>query len=94
MLHKKLNILNVKCGGCENQIKTKIGNIDGVEEITIDLENSTAKLTYNNEETLNVVVDTLSSMGYPISEEDNNMIKKAKSYVSCMVGRMSNEEEK
>lgn len=93
MLHKELNVLNIKCGGCVNQITTKIGKIEGVEEITIDLENSTANLSYDSEETLSLVVDSLSRMGYPISEDDNGVVKKAKSYVSCMIGRMSNEEE-
>jgi copper chaperone CopZ len=91
MLHTEFNIINVKCSGCENQINSKIKSIDGVEDIKIDVENSRAALTYNNEAVLNEVEETLSKMGYPISEEDNSVFKKAKSYLSCMIGRISEE---
>lgn len=93
MLTKEFKLFNLKCSGCENQIKTKVNNIKGVASIKIDIGTSLAIMEYDTEATFNKVKGTLSEMGYPINEEDNSTFKKAKSYVSCMIGRITKEEE-
>lgn len=85
-----LTIQNLKCGGCANTIITKLSNINGIDNVKVDNNNDTVTLNYTNESILNKSIDLLSQLGYPIAGEQNPLIKKAKSYVSCAVGRINN----
>jgi len=86
-----LEILNLKCGGCANSIKKGILTIDGVDEVSVDLE--TSKVSVNSEEEMIIkkVKENLSSMGYPEVGDANTVLHKAKSFVSCATGRMTSE---
>lgn len=90
MLTKEFEILNVKCSGCENQIKTKVTGMPGV--LSISIGSSLAVLEYDKEDTFKGVIELLAQMGYPINNEGNSVFKKAKSYVSCMIGRATKED--
>lgn len=86
-----LEILNLKCGGCANSIKKGILTIEGVSEVTVDLD--TSKVSINSED-INViekVKEKLSSMGYPEVGDANTILHKAKSFVSCATGKMTAE---
>ena len=86
-----LEILNLKCGGCANSIKKGILTIEGVDEVSVDLE--TSKVSVNSEEEMIIkkVKENLSSMGYPEVGDANTVLHKAKSFVSCATGRMTSE---
>ncbi|MFB9271192.1 MULTISPECIES: heavy-metal-associated domain-containing protein [Flavobacteriaceae] len=88
-----LEILNLKCGGCANSIKKGMLAIEGVTEVSVDLE--TSKVTINSEDVtvLINVKSKLASMGYPEVGDANTIIHKAKSFVSCATGRMTSETE-
>ena len=88
-----LEILNLKCGGCANSIKKGISTIEGVTEVSVDLETSKVTINSNNEFIVTKVKDKLSSMGYPEVGDANTVLHKAKSFVSCATGRMSSEAE-
>jgi hypothetical protein len=38
---------------------------------------------------MNQATDLLSKLGYPVEGEQNPLLRKAKSYVSCAVGRIN-----
>ncbi|MEO6303476.1 MAG: heavy metal-associated domain-containing protein [Bacteroidia bacterium] len=38
MKTEKILIANLKCGGCENTIKSKLSKIEGVESVTVNQE--------------------------------------------------------
>ena len=88
-----LEILNLKCGGCANTIKKGVLAIDGVTEVSINLE--TSKVTVNStvDSVLKNVKSKLAAMGYPEVGDANTIIHKAKSFVSCATGRMTSENE-
>ena len=88
-----LEILNLKCGGCANSIKKGILTIEGVNEVSVDLETSKVTINSNNEFIVTKVKDKLSSMGYPEVGDANTVLHKAKSFVSCATGRMTSEAE-
>lgn len=44
---------------------------------------------HHDEQQVETVISTLSSLGYPIKGETNPLTKKAKSFVSCAVGKMT-----
>ena len=83
-------IQNLKCGGCEAKITNSISSIEGVSKVTVDNDTDTVQFEAENEEIVSKVEATLSKLGYPKVDDPNNIIQKAKSYVSCMIGRVEN----
>ena len=86
-----LEILNLKCGGCANSIKKGILTIEGVDEVSVDLETSKVSVNSEEEMIIKMVKEKLSSMGYPEVGDTNTVLHKAKSFVSCATGRMTSE---
>jgi len=81
----EIQVENIKCGGCINSIQTALLKIKGVEKVSIDKESETVSVDGSMERTS--LVEELSRMGYP-EKGNNNLLKKAKSFVSCAVGKM------
>lgn len=85
-----LNVENIKCGGCANTIQRRLSEIDGVESVIVDVEQGA--VTVNSDEELRpLVTENLKKLGYPISgsvEGMGSVKAKAKSFVSCAIGRM------
>ena len=84
-------VINVKCGGCANTLKTKL--LEEFGEIEVNLEVEPRQITLDIEEsTLPSLRKKLKSLGYPMSDEDLSTIEEfsttAKSFVSCAVGKM------
>lgn len=87
-----IQIENLKCGGCANTIKKGILSIDGITTIDIDIEKSEVVFDSEDKSVLEVAREKLAKMGYPEVGTSNSTLQKAKSFVSCAVGRMSSEE--
>ena len=87
-----IEILNLKCGGCANTIKKGLLTVEGVNEVTIDVESSMVSIDSSESSVLELVKKKLSSMGYPEEGDPNTVLHKAKSFVSCATGKMSSEE--
>ncbi len=81
-----IEVENIKCGGCMNSIKNALTKIEGVSEVSIDKETETIEVESTTER--EKLVKILSDLGYP-EKGNNTLLKKAKSYVSCAVGKMS-----
>jgi copper chaperone CopZ len=85
MIHK-IEVENIKCGGCMNSIKTALLKIENVTEVAIDKETDTITIDADNDRA--VFVNTLSSLGYP-EKGHNTLLHKGKSFVSCAVGNLT-----
>lgn len=92
---------NIKCGGCANGIQQKLLTIDGVENVRVEVEAGLVSYTpvssANAEETMNQVKQKLASMGYPEVGSIEGLKAagaKAKSFVSCAVGKMTDSSTK
>jgi copper chaperone CopZ len=85
MIHK-IDVENIKCGGCMNSIKTALLKIENVTEVAIDKETDTITIDADNDRA--VFVNTLSSLGYP-EKGHNTLLHKGKSFVSCAVGNLT-----
>jgi copper chaperone len=83
-----IQVEKIKCGGCGNSISTKLLSQKGVNDVKVDIESGTIKLSHEQSLELASIEQLLNKMGYPVVGE-NNLGAKAKSYVSCMIGRMS-----
>lgn len=84
-----IEILNLKCGGCANTVTKGLLTVEGVNDVSVDLDASKVTVDTDDEQILEKVKHKLSSMGYPEVGEANTMLHKAKSFVSCASGRMS-----
>ncbi len=87
-----LQIVNLKCGGCANSIKKGLLTIDGVENVEVNVEIGEVTFDAVSDELILAVKEKLAKMGYPEVGDDNTLIHKAKSFVSCVTGRMTSEE--
>jgi copper chaperone CopZ len=83
-----LNIQNLKCHGCANTITKRLSELDDVTNVTVNNENDSVAFDHKQDTTVDSVSQLLSQLGYPIDGENNSLGKKAKSFVSCAIGRM------
>ena len=89
---KTIQVENLKCGGCASTIKKGLISIDGIETVDIAIETSEITIQSEDMDVVASAIKKLSSMGYPQVGDPNSMLKKAKSYVSCAVGKINQEE--
>ena len=83
-----LYIQNLKCGGCEATIYNKLSTLNNINDIFVNIDESSLTIDYNSVEDLEAVKEKLFNIGYPILGDENRLITKAKSYVSCAIGRV------
>jgi copper chaperone CopZ len=90
MKTEKIIIANLKCGGCATTIKNDLLKLDGVNEVSVDIENDAVNVKYNDDVERKIIIDKLHSLGYPEATAENGLLLQIKSYASCMVGRINN----
>lgn len=84
-----IEIQNLKCGGCANTVITKLNTLETINNIEIDVETSKVSFDYTSANDLSLVKHKLVQFGYPPVGLDNTFTSKAKSYVSCAIGKVS-----
>jgi copper chaperone CopZ len=85
MTTHKLFVENIKCGGCINSIKTALLKLKGVSAVEINKDEEKVCVSGVAIERHELVMK-LATLGYP-ERGNNNLISKAKSFVSCAVGK-------
>lgn len=85
-MRQKLIVNNIKCGGCETTVRDRLSKIEGVTNISADSATGAVEFDYVDELAFEKVREKLNNLGY--TETDPNLIDTAKSYVSCMIGKM------
>lgn len=89
MALKSFKIQNLKCGGCANTIVTHLSKINNVYDVCVNNETDEVFLNLEDDTLLEVVTKKLSDLGYPLVGTSNSLPKKAKSFVSCAIGRLT-----
>lgn len=87
----QISVENIKCGGCANTITTRLNAHDSINECQVDIENGVISIT-GDESDRDDVARLLLKLGYPekgTAEGLKAAKAKAKSFVSCAVGKMS-----
>lgn len=87
-MNTTLHIQNLKCGGCAHTVTTKLSALENIENVHVDVENDTVTFDFVSENDLEIAKQKLLALGYPTMGEANPLTAKAKSFVSCAVGRM------
>ena len=79
---------NIKCNGCVSYIKRKSSTIPGISNINVEID--TGKITFETKgkSTADRLIKLLDQMGYT-QRGKSGRIAVAKSFVSCMLGRMN-----
>jgi copper chaperone len=83
-----LQIENIKCGGCAAQITSVLNKEYPGMGVDVNYEEGEVKVT-GDELPLDKVLATLKRMGYA-QRGESTALDSAKSYVSCMVGKVKN----
>ncbi|MBS7806577.1 heavy-metal-associated domain-containing protein [Variovorax sp. PCZ-1] len=85
----KIEIDNLKCGGCEATILKGLNAIQGVSQVKVD--HAHQRVEVNAPEDLRgKITDALQRMGYPERGSLSGLsagLANAKSFVSCAIGR-------
>lgn len=90
-----IEVENIRCGGCANSITQKLMEDERIDNISIDIEKQMVSFDTDNADTDTVreaASKQLFSLGYPEKgsvEGLESLKEKAKSVVSCAVGKMS-----
>ena len=87
MMTTAIQIENLKCGGCATTIKKGLLSLNAVKKVTVDVENSIVSIISENDD-LETIKEKLAKLGYPEVGDKNTVLHKAKSFVSCAVGRI------
>ena len=89
MNHEIITVANLKCNGCANTIRKSVAELQGVQQVLVDNDASTVTIDFEGVLSRAEIVAKLKSLGYPEATAENGLLTQAKSYVSCMIGRLN-----
>lgn len=87
----QIQVENIKCGGCAGTIKTRLIELEGVDDCDVDIEQGIVTISGDTSDR-NEISQLLLKLGYPESgtaEGIKAAKAKAKSFVSCAVGKLN-----
>ena len=89
-MNYQINVENIKCGGCASAIRSKLSALQGVTSVDVNIAEGI--VTADAGEGMGDMLSaTLLGLGYPQSGTAEGIAAakaKAKSFVSCAVGRI------
>ncbi|MFN4263084.1 MAG: heavy-metal-associated domain-containing protein [Thioalkalivibrionaceae bacterium] len=89
----RIEVENIKCGGCAASIRKGLLEIDGVQDAQVDVEAGAVEIQADDT-ARPAITEKLAKMGYPETGSVHGIKSasaKAKSFVSCAVGRMQKD---
>ena len=87
IMKTEIQVENLKCGGCASTIKKGLLTVDSIQEVDVDVEKSVVTII-SEIENIEQIKGKLSKLGYPEVGDKNTIVHKAKSFVSCAVGKI------
>lgn len=92
-MKQTLQVENVKCGGCATTLTSKLQEEFGTIEVNLEVHPREITLDIDEDKLASLTV-ALRGLGYPLSSDKLGMVQsastKAKSFVSCAVGKVDN----
>lgn len=91
-MKQTFKVINVKCGGCANTLKEKLAEEFG--KVDVDLSKEPREITLDiDDEQIENLGKALKKLGYPFLSEEMGFVDstsaKAKSFVSCAIGKIN-----
>ncbi len=89
-METRIEVENIRCGGCANTITKKLLEHEPIQAVDVDIENQTITVT-SEVDVRQQAAQILLGLGYPERgsvEGLASLKEKAKSVVSCAIGRI------
>ena len=91
-MKRTLEVENVKCGGCASTLTKALKSDYG--EVEVNLEKTPREITLDiSDDNMENLKLKLRTLGYPLVDDELSTFQtintKAKSFVSCAIGKMS-----
>ena len=86
-----IEVENIKCGGCANTIGKRLKKVEGVANVSVDIEHGRVTVDANTDRRAEIVA-VLHANGYPEKGSADGIkaaSARARSFVSCAIGRIS-----
>ena len=86
----RIEVENIRCGGCANTITKKLLEHEPIQAVDVDIDNQTITVT-SDSDVREQAIQILLGLGYPERgsvEGLASLKEKAKSVVSCAIGRI------
>jgi len=83
---------NIKCGGCASSIRNKLAELALATRVDVDVASGEVQIDGDPAQRAEAIA-ALAAMGYPETGSVEGLkaaAAKAKSFVSCAVGRLDN----
>lgn len=88
-----LNVSNMTCGGCVSQVTTALKGIDGVSDVSVSLENGTAKVSYKADKVeINTLTAAIVKAGFPAVLSDGK-VAGSKAHAGCDPAQCSSKDK-
>lgn len=87
MMTTTIQVVNLHCQGCACNVQDTVERMKGVEAVQVDLANRAVTVNHDGTANTTEIIQTLDRMGYPQADQQS-ILKQAKSYVSCAIGRI------
>ena len=82
-------VQNLKCGGCAKTISNKLSEVEGIQSVIVEKDSASVSFEHQGADVASFAKQALRQLGYPTIDDENGMLLKAKSFVSCANGKMS-----
>ncbi len=66
-MENTVTVANIMCGGCADTIRDNLSQMDGVYQVSVDVEEKRVTMELD-EERMAEVRNKLSELGYPVQE--------------------------
>lgn len=86
---KEFAFQNIRCNGCANTIKKALSEKFSFVEVDLSVEPRIVRVDIKDSSDEEFLIQKLKSLGYPLVGEDSNFVDKAKSFVSCAIGKVT-----
>ncbi|MEN9502614.1 MAG: hypothetical protein RI964_1899 [Pseudomonadota bacterium] len=89
-METRIEVENIRCGGCANTITKKLLEHEPIQAVDVDIDNQTITVI-SDADVREAAVGILFNLGYPergTVEGLTSLKEKAKSVVSCAIGRI------
>lgn len=93
MIQETIKIQNLKCGGCAHTIKEQLGALPGALSVSVNTDTDEVSISHEESLSRTVISEKLKAIGYPEAGDDNSTFTKVKSYASCMIGKISKDND-
>lgn len=65
-----LTVTGMKCGGCENNVTTKLKALEGVKSVTASSKNNEVNIEFDSDiANLKAIAKAISEVGYTVVED-------------------------